>query len=94
MIRPLFERRRAYKNGKKDYNDNEEQQEDNRESEDGESDSTESYDLNEEVGDESKDFIDDGRIKMAKKTTMTMRSSKKITGKVKMVKVTLLKVMI
>ncbi|CAG2226807.1 unnamed protein product [Mytilus edulis] len=36
-----------------------EQQEDNRESEDGESDSTESYDLNEEVGDESKDFIDD-----------------------------------
>ncbi|CAG2203449.1 unnamed protein product [Mytilus edulis] len=44
---------------KKDYNDNEEQQEDNRESEDGESDSTESYDLNEEVGDENEDFIDD-----------------------------------
>ncbi|CAG2216938.1 unnamed protein product [Mytilus edulis] len=36
-----------------DYNDNEEQKEDNRESDDGESDSTESYDLNEEVGDEN-----------------------------------------
>ncbi|CAG2254612.1 unnamed protein product [Mytilus edulis] len=37
-----------------------------RESKDGESDSTESYDLNEDVGEKSKDFIDDGRMKMAK----------------------------